>query len=230
MKNYTDVTILVDRSGSMQSIKDDMEGAFDSFIRSQAGVTSDECLVSLYQFDTSCDNVFTNRPVGVVPGLKIVPRGMTALYDAMEHVIEETGRRLARMPESERPQRVVFVTITDGQENSSHKSNSSKVKELLNRQQTQYNWQFVYLGANQDAMLEGGRFGLSGDYTMNYTADSKGVNTAWSTVSDTLTAYRCMASSNMSFVGKKAEDSGDREASKYKFTSSLSADPLLKED
>jgi hypothetical protein len=211
MKNYTDVTVLVDRSGSMQSIKQDMEGAFAQFVKEQSAVTTDECVASLYQFDTECDSIYTNRPIATVPKMEIVPRGMTALYDAMKQVIDRTGERLARLSESERPARVVFVVITDGEENSSRHTTASALKELVEQQQSRYNWQFVYLGANQDAMLAAREFGLKSNYTYSYTADTFGTKSAWSAVSNSLTAYRTMACSDMSFTTKGSDESDKAE-------------------
>jgi len=204
MQNITDITILLDRSGSMQTIKKDMEGAFDSFIESQSQIENDECVVNLFQFDVECDNVYENRPISLVPPLSITPRGMTALFDALGTIIQKTGERLARIPESDRPARVVFVIITDGAENASKEYTSEQIKEIIQHQSKTYNWQFVYLGANQDSFASASQIGILASSTQDYNPTTEGINVMWSSVGDSLTAFRMMETSSMSFSSDKS--------------------------
>ncbi len=95
---------------------------------------------------------------------------MTALLDAVGRAINETGERLANMPERDRPGLVVFVIVTDGQENSSHEFSRPQIKEMIEHQQTQYQWQFTFLGANQDAFAEAASIGISKAAAANYAA------------------------------------------------------------
>lgn len=203
MQNLTDITILLDRSGSMQTIKKDMEGAFDSFIESQAKIENDECVVNLFQFDVECDNVYENRPISLVPPLSITPRGMTALFDALGTIIQKTGERLSRVPEEDRPARVVFVIITDGAENSSREYTSDQIKEIIQHQSKTYNWQFVYLGANQDSFASASQIGILASSTQDYNPTTEGINVMWSSVGDSLAAFRMMETSSMSFSSDK---------------------------
>lgn len=212
MKNLTDITIVLDRSGSMQTIKSDMEGAFGNFIAEQSAVTSDECLVSLYQFDTQVDCVYSTRPLSLVPKLDIVPRGGTALNDGLAYAIADTGARLSRLSEEYRPARVVFVVITDGDENSSREYSAHQVKNMVKHQTDKYNWQFVYLGANQDAFEAGRGLGFHKGSTANYTADHAGVTGAWGSVGSTLAAYRRCAQPDMSLQSSEVPDAFTKEA------------------
>jgi hypothetical protein len=214
MQNTTDITILLDRSGSMQYIKKDMEGAFNSFIKAQTEVMDDECAVSLFQFDVECDSVYENRPVRLVPPLDIVPRGATALYDALGEVIDKTGRRLARVPEELRPSRVVFAIITDGEENSSSEYSAEQIKNIIEHQTETYDWQFVYLGANQDAFQAARNIGIPAFMAQDYAATPQGVDQMWSSVGDTLAAYRSMKTTSMRFE-KNAGEIRETAKSRY---------------
>jgi hypothetical protein len=108
---------------------------------------------------------------------KLVPRGSTALLDAVGRAINETGERLAKMPEAERPGLVVFVVMTDGPENSSREFTKSHIKQMIEHQQSVYKWQFTFLGANQDAFAEGGAMGVAAAGIANFAVDKVAV--AW---------------------------------------------------
>lgn len=157
--NLTDITLVVDRSGSMEEIQSDAQGGVNAFIRAQANEPG-EALLTLVQFDTEYEFVHRAMPVQNVSEYKLVPRGATALLDAVGRAINETGERLAKMPEPERPGLVVFVVMTDGLENSSREFTTPQIKQMIERQQSQYNWHFTFLGANQDAFAEAGAMGM----------------------------------------------------------------------
>ena len=169
MRNdLTDVTLIVDRSGSMASCQKEAENGVNHFIdeqKKQAG----ECLFSLVQFDTEYEFIHNGVPIKDVPKYTLVPRGMTALLDAIGRAINEAGCRLAAMPEDQRPGLVVFVIVTDGQENSSHEFKRAQIKEMIERQQSTYSWQFTFLGANQDAFAEAGALGIVANAAAGYT-------------------------------------------------------------
>jgi len=116
--NLTDITLVVDRSGSMEAIRADAEGGVNTFLTDQAAQPG-EALVTLVQFDTHYEFVHRGVPVKQVPRYQLVPRGGTALLDAVGRAINETGERLSKMAEADRPGLVVFVVMTDGEENSS---------------------------------------------------------------------------------------------------------------
>lgn len=165
--NLTDITLVVDRSGSMASIKNDAEGGINEFVREQSQ-ESGEALLTLMQFDTEYELVHNGINVADVPPYKLKPRGMTALLDAVGRGINETGERLAAMPEEDRPGLVVFVIVTDGHENASVEFPRAQVRKMIQHQQESYNWQFTFLAANQDAFAEGGSLGVKADGIANF--------------------------------------------------------------
>jgi hypothetical protein len=143
--DLTDITLVVDRSGSMEAVREDAEGGVNAFLREQAQQPG-EALLTLVQFDTEYEFVHKGISVKDAPAYKLVPRGCTALLDAVGRAINETGDRLAKMAETDRPGLVVFVIVTDGLENSSHEFTKVKVQEMIDRQQNQYHWQFTFPG------------------------------------------------------------------------------------
>jgi hypothetical protein len=175
MRNdLTDLTLVIDRSGSMSACKDDAQGGVNEFIKRQKEVPGD-CNFTLVQFDTIYEFLHTAKPIREVSlDYVLHPRGGTALLDAVGRAIRETGERLSKMTEKDRPALVVFVIVTDGQENSSKEFTKAKVKEMIEHQQKNYNWKFSYLGANQDAFAEGGALGIAKGGIANYAEQKTG--------------------------------------------------------
>jgi hypothetical protein len=171
--NLTDLTLVVDRSGSMDSIKTDAEGGVNSFIAEQAK-ESGEALVTLLQFDTEYEFLYQGTPIQEVPPYELVPRGMTALLDAVGRAVNETSERLAEMAEKDRPGLVIFVIMTDGLENSSKEFTKDQIKEMIERQQKEHDWHFTFLGANQDAFAEAGGMGIDQAGVANFMMDKVG--------------------------------------------------------
>lgn len=171
--DLTDITLVVDRSGSMEQVREDAEGGVNTFIAQQAKEPG-EALLTLVQFDTEYEFLHKGVPIAEVPRYQLVPRGMTALLDAVGRAINETGERLAKMDERQRPSLVIFVVMTDGLENSSKEFSKSDVKAMIERQQEKYNWHFTFLGANQDAFAEAGSMGIHAAGAANYAMDKVG--------------------------------------------------------
>lgn len=197
-KGLTEIVFIVDRSGSMESIRVDMIGGFNSFIKEQLKVPT-ECKVSFYQFDTGVplvETIYEQKLLNDVPSLTMetfVPRGGTPLYDAVATVVKKVGERLASMPEDQRPERVLVVVITDGEENSSVEWNSDQVKQMIEHQEKTYKWEFVYLGANQDAWAVGQGLGVKGSSVLGYVATSAGAAGMWDSLSNKTAKYRMAA-------------------------------------
>ena len=168
--DLTDITLVVDRSGSMEQVREDAEGGVNAFIEQQAKEPGD-ALLTLVQFDTEYEFLHKGVPISQVPKYKLVPRGMTALLDAIGRAINETGERLAKMNEPDRPGLVVFVVMTDGQENSSKEFSKADIKAMIQRQQDTYKWHFTFLGANQDAFAEAGGMGIDAAGVANFAMD-----------------------------------------------------------
>jgi len=169
--DLTDITMVIDRSGSMSSIRIDAEGGINTFIDSQKSEPG-EALLTLVQFDTEYEFVHKGLPIGSVPPFKLVPRGSTALMDAVGRAINETGVRLSAMEESQRPGLVVFVIVTDGAENSSKEFTRDKIRQMIEHQQSVYNWQFTFLAANQDAFAEAASMGIAQAGTANFAGEN----------------------------------------------------------
>jgi uncharacterized protein YegL len=187
---YTKIVFVVDRSGSMSSIAKDMEGGFRSFIEDQKKNNFGQCDVSLYQFDTEYDVVFENKDIQSEFKYTLVPRGSTAMNDAIGKTINTVGETLSKMNEADRPDRVLFVIVTDGEENASKEFTTKQVKELIDRQSNEYNWTFTYLGANQNAWAVGAAIGISKDAVLNYAANAKGVVSSWGSLNSKVGAFR----------------------------------------
>lgn len=160
-KDLSDITVVLDRSGSMNVCQSDAEGGLNRFVEDQKKLPG-EAFFTLVQFDNEYEFVHRAVPIRNVPHCSLVPRGSTALLDAVGRAIVETGERLAKMPEADRPGLVVFVILTDGQENASQEFSKKKVQEMISHQQGVYKWQFIYLGANQNAFAEAGDLGIVG--------------------------------------------------------------------
>ena len=165
--DLTDITLVIDRSGSMQAIRSDSEGGVNAFVAEQAQQPG-EALLTLVQFDTEYEFVHRGVPVPQVPPYRLEPRGSTALLDAVGGAILDRGARLETMAEEDRPGLVVFVIVTDGEENSSTEFSKDKIKEMITHQQDKYSWHFTFLGANQDAFAEAGGLGIHAGGTANY--------------------------------------------------------------
>ncbi|KAA0094185.1 VWA domain-containing protein [Mycolicibacterium sp. P1-18] len=168
---------LLDRSGSMETIKSDTEGGFNALVATQR-TEPGEALVTLAQFDTEYEVVYANRPIAEVPPLVLQPRGMTALLDAIGRLIADVGTELAALDEDERPGDVIVVVMTDGMENSSVEWTAEAVNSAIRRQEREFSWYFVFLGANMDAVAVGAQLGFSADRTMTYEASDEGVASA----------------------------------------------------
>ena len=176
--DYTHLIIVLDASGSMSSIQDDIKGSFNEFLKKQRE-ESGKTVFDLFQFN---DEV--RRPVKSADLAQfhddLMARyecsGCTALNDAVCIAIDTVGHEFADMPESERPEHVLCVIITDGMENASREYTSKDVKKRIEHQKTAYNWQFQFLAADQDAFATGESLGIDHDGCMNFTHDLAGVN------------------------------------------------------
>ena len=175
-QEMTDITLVVDRSGSMEAIRADAEGGVNTFIADQAAEEG-HCVLTLVQFDTEYEFVINGQSIENVDRYHLVPRGATALLDAVGRAINETAARIEKLPESERPGLVVFVVMTDGQENSSVEFTKQQIKKMIEQKQDSDNWQFTFLGANQDAFAEASAMGMRAGCAADYSAHKVGA--AW---------------------------------------------------
>jgi len=200
--NATDISVVLDRSGSMSVVKPDTIGGFNTFLKDQKAAPG-EARLTLAQFDTEYEIVHDGKPIGDVPDLNdstFVPRGNTALLDAIGRTINATGKRLSDMPEADRPAKVVFVIITDGQENSSREFTVGKVNEMISHQRNVYGWQFIFLGANQDAIATAAAYGIAKGSSLTYAANSVGTQALFASASSNVRTFRAGTNANASFT------------------------------
>jgi hypothetical protein len=169
--DLTHLYVLLDRSGSMQSIKTDIVGGFDAFVAEQRKASGD-CRMTLARFDNEYELVFADRPIADVGPLVLEPRGSTALLDSMGRLVVDAGARLAAMPEHERPGTVVVAVMTDGFENASREWTHASIKALVDQQTSDYGWQFLYMGADQDAVEVGKGLGIAAGHAMTWSRGS----------------------------------------------------------
>lgn len=171
--NYTALLFVIDRSGSMASIRDEMVGGLNAVLAAQAaepGLTTVDVV--------SFDNLIEYEHRFAAPGefaITLEPRGGTALYDAVGFAISEFGTALAALPELARPGVVQVVVVTDGEENSSREWRSGTVRAAITRQREQYGWDFTFLGANQDAVLTARTMGIDPAQALSYDASDAAV-------------------------------------------------------
>lgn len=190
--NYTDITVVLDRSGSMESIRSATIDGFNEFLRAQKA-TPGEATFTLVQFDDQYEVVYNAVDLGAVPELNhntFVPRGWTALRDAVCQRILETGSRLSRLPESERPSKVVFLIITDGQENRSTRFTGDDVRAMIRMQEEVYSWEFVFVGASEDAIKQGEALGVTPGKSAKFSATNDGARAVFTEAARQLSSYR----------------------------------------
>jgi von Willebrand factor type A domain len=188
----TDIVIVLDRSGSMESVRDATIEAFNAYVSSQLSGPG-EARLTLIQFDDRYEPVCHNVPISNVPKLdreRYQPRGSTALYDAVGKTISDIGLRYSQMLESRRPDKVLFVIQTDGMENASTKYTGKQINDMIAIQRDQYSWQFVFLGANQDAIATGARFGIAAGASLGYGANNAGTKAAFDVLGRHTMKYR----------------------------------------
>jgi hypothetical protein len=213
-ENYTDITILLDRSPSMSVVRGETIQGYNIFLEEQRKVAGD-ATISLIQFDRGYESIYEGMDLDEAPKLTkgtYQLQGMTALWDAMARAIHSTGERLRNMKKADRPQNVVFVIITDGEENSSREvRDPSVLSDMITTQQDTYSWEFVFLGANQDAITTGRDFGIKRGSSMTFAHNTVGTRSVYDSVSKNLASYRCGTKEDMTFTSsdiKAQKDAG----------------------
>jgi hypothetical protein len=199
--DYTHISFLLDRSGSMQSILDDTIGGFNSFLNSQREGAPGRATFTLARFDDTYEPVATMTNIAYVKDLNratFVPRGSTALLDSIARIISETGAALRLMPEESRPAKVLLVILTDGKENASKEYKLEQVSEMIRHQREKYGWEFIFLGANQDAIATACKIGIDLQKAMTYGANTIGTQGAYASLGDKVKVYRSVGATAQS--------------------------------
>lgn len=191
--NYTHVSVLLDASSSMYSIKDDVIGGFNNLLNDQKKEVG-KLSISVAQFASAGSYQVINEmsDLNSVKDLtedSYITNGMTALLDGIAKTIRDTGKALSLLSESERPGKVLITIITDGGENDSKEETNKTIANSIKHQEEKYNWQFAYIGANQDAFSESSSFGLKTN-SVNYSADILGTKKMFKGMSNTMSTFR----------------------------------------
>ena len=188
------IWFLLDRSGSMASVAEDVIGGFNYFLAEQAAQAG-ECRMTVVQFDSEdpFEVIAAGKKPADVPELNdsvYQPRGLTPLYDAIGRLIKRADDRIARRSKAEKPaEDQLVVVFTDGLENNSHRYDRPGVFELVKKRQDD-GWTFVFMGANQDSYATGGDLGIDPGNTQNYRGDGMGTRAVWNNLSQSVFEYR----------------------------------------
>lgn len=184
-ERLTELVFILDRSGSMSGLEKDTIGGFNSMLQ-QYVQSSDETRVTTVLFDDRYellwDNIAANE--AKLTSKHYFVRGSTAMLDAIGRTVDDVGARLARTPEHQRPSQVIVIITTDGEENCSHRYTYSDVQQRIARQRNDYNWEFVFVGANIDVAKEAEQLGIQSDLVLEYAASEQGVATMYMELND----------------------------------------------
>jgi hypothetical protein len=197
MKNFTDIICILDRSGSMETIKTDVLGGFNSFLEQQKQVEGD-ARISVVLFDNEYNMLYENIDIKKAQSLTTetyVPRATTALYDSVGITLDRYIDMLSNTPFEKRADKVLCVIATDGLENASRKYSQQQIKEMIEEMRNEFHWEFIFLAANQDAMLTATSMGISAGNSLNFAYSGDGVKAAYSTMSNVTSKYRCASAS-----------------------------------
>ncbi len=180
-----DITFILDRSGSMEAIRNTTIEGFNHFLNEQQeGIP--EARMTLIQFDHEYETVYQGRKIRKITPLNrdtFVPRGTTALLDAIGRGIRETRARHKATKKKDRPGKVLFVILTDGLENASHEYSRKQIFEMIRKKEEKRGWQFIFLGANQDAIHEAASLGIDNGKALHFASTDKGTIHAFRSMS-----------------------------------------------
>lgn len=215
-ENFTHITVILDRTGSMVSIRDDTIGGFNAFL-SQQKAEPGLATLTLVQFDTQDPYEVVHRFIllGAVPDLTrktYIPRASTPLLDAMGRGIIDLEMSIADLKEDQRPSRVVFVVITDGQENSSCEFRKDQIEKMVSEKQEKCGWQFVFLSADLAAIDDALASGVQASNAMAFDKTAQGTADAWASASGRIADFRASRRQNVSFTDEdRAKQMSERK-------------------
>ena len=197
-KNLTELVFILDRSGSMSGLERDTIGGFNAMIEKQKKQDG-ECVVSTVLFDDESRVIHDRVSLDEIKPMTeddYFVGGCTALIDAIGGAIHHIGNVHKYARPEDVPENTIFIITTDGQENASHRYSSDKVKQMIERQKDKYGWEFLFIGANIDAVETAKRYGIEQDRAVNYHADPQGTSIVYESVSKAVCnvrASKCMA-------------------------------------
>jgi Mg-chelatase subunit ChlD len=193
-QDYTHVTVILDRSGSMDSIRDDIIGGFNSFLREQKAEPG-QATMTLVQFDTEdpYEVIHRFKPIEAVPELDratYVPRGCTPLLDAFGRGINDIEKSLGELAEEDRPSKVMVVALTDGQENASREFTKDQIEKMVKVKTAESDWQFVFLTTDLAAFGDARALGIHAGSSLLFVKSAEGSVKAWKSLSRGMSDYR----------------------------------------
>jgi hypothetical protein len=194
LKNYSHITVILDRTGSMESIRDDTIGGFNSFLNKQKAEPG-KATMTLIQFDSQdpYEVIHHFKPIGDIPELTydtFVPRAATPLLDAIGQGINDLEKSVAELKKNKRPSKVVMVIITDGQENASLEFTKKQIVKMIKNKTDKLNWQFVFLSADLGAIGDALSVGFNPDAVLLFAKDSQGTKAACESLSNSVSSFR----------------------------------------
>ena len=210
--NITELVFILDRSGSMSGLESDTVGGFNSLIEKQKKQDG-KCFVSTVLFNSETEVIHDRIDINDVPMMNendYVPCGCTALIDAIGQSIKHISNIHKYARSEDIPEHTVFVITTDGMENASRKYSSDKVKKMIEKQKEQYNWEFLFIGANIDAVETAARYGIESDRAVNYKADKRGTKVVFETVCQAVGGLRASKKISSEWSKKIDEDFKER--------------------
>lgn len=191
-KGLTELVFILDKSGSMGGLETDTIGGYNTMLTKQQ-VLEGDCRITTVLFDNNYELLHDRidiRAVSPITEKEYAVGGTTALLDAIGRTIHKIGKVQKHTAQDYRAEKVMFVIITDGHENSSREYSVEKVRSLIEDQKAKYGWEFVFLGANIDAAETAEHFGISRDRAQNYHADSQGIELNFRAMSEAISSYR----------------------------------------
>jgi len=211
-KDLTELVFILDRSGSMSGLESDTIGGYNAMLKKQQQEAG-EAVVTTVLFDDQYEllhdriNIKGIRPISI---REYYVRGCTALLDAIGKTIQKIANVQQHTSEEERAEKVLFVITTDGMENASKEYSYKKIRSLVEKQQKKYGWEFIFLGANIDAIAAAADLGISADRSANYHADSAGTQLNYEAVSDAVSDLRKNRNIKASWKARIEEDFNQR--------------------
>ena len=215
--NITELVFILDRSGSMAGLESDTIGGFNSMIEKQKKQDGD-CYVSTVLFDDESEVLHDRVKLGDIKKMTdrdYTVRGCTALIDAIGGAIHHIGNIHKYARPEDVPEHTMFVITTDGQENASHRYTSEQVKKMIELRREKYGWEFLFIGANIDAVETASRYGIGADRAVNYNADSEGTHILFESVAKAVCGVRASAPLNADWSKRINEDYKKRNGTKH---------------
>ena len=211
--NLTELVFILDRSGSMGGLESDTIGGFNSMLEKQQAEPG-ECRITTVLFDDKYEVLHDRidiKAVSQITAHEYFVRGCTALLDAIGTTLKKINKVQKKTAEEYRAGKVVFIITTDGMENASREYTYDKIKTMVEKQKKKHNWEFIFLGANIDAIDVASRVGIAKNRTQNFHNDSKGIDLNYSVISETIAMHRAAPA-----CASIPDSWGDKISSDYK--------------